>query len=155
MFCTPIATYYFLKNPRLDYLKPKLFAVAPEFEHGNYVNFNTGVMIINTSGMRAEDNDFISFIQSNIASFEAFDQGAFRAYFAGRHDFLPETLNWKPYWGANQSAEIIHFHGVKPQHAKHLMETSGDSYPDVLKDLFSRSPETYASLVDLWDSFLS
>ena len=144
----------FLKDPSLQYLRPSHFAVAPEFEHGNYLNFNTGVMIINVAGMRAVDREFIDFIKSKIAGFSAFDQGAFRAFFPKQYDFLPETLNWKPYWGLNPSAEIVHFHGVKPQQAKQLIANLGESYPQVLRNLFVKDPNAYESLVQLWDSVL-
>ena len=35
-------------------------------------------------------------------------------YAINMFDLLPDELNWKPYWGLNSNAEIVHFHGPKP-----------------------------------------
>ena len=37
-----------------------------------------------------------------------------RAFFGDNYTALSRTLNWKPYWGWNPEAEIVHFHGPKP-----------------------------------------
>ena len=29
-------------------------------------------------------------------------------------ELLPIEYNWKPYWGINDKAKLIHFHGMKP-----------------------------------------
>ena len=37
-------------------------------------------------------------------------------FFRDRMNFLPDIYNWKPYWGINDAALVIHFHSVKPFH---------------------------------------
>ena len=44
----------------------------------------------------------------------SFDQHAYREHYRGRWDQLPVEMNWKPYWGRNAAAQIVHFHGPKP-----------------------------------------
>jgi hypothetical protein len=146
----------FLKDPDLENLKPKYFSVAPQFTRGDYNDMNSGVMLINVPEMRLIHEEFVQHIKK-FRTFElpAYDQSALRAFFKGNYDRLPETLNWKPYWGKNQDAEIIHFHGPKPPHAKALMNNVGDSLPQQLKGLYQRAPDYYQETVDLWYAFLA
>ena len=146
----------FLTDPDFRDLKPNYFCVAPEFTRGDYDNMNSGVMLINVPEMREIHQSFIQYLRSTkISELPAFDQGALRIHFRGIYDRLPETLNWKPYWGHNPRAEIIHFHGPKPPHAKALIDGVGDSLPTVLKDLFLMQPDYYKEAVDLWYSILT
>lgn len=141
----------FLRDPDLASLTPKYFSVAPEFTRGDYANFNSGVMVMHIPEMLLIREKFMQYIKnSRIGDLPAFDQGALRTFFKGLYDRLPEELNWKPYWGRNQDAEIIHFHGPKPPQAKVLMNNLGASLPQVLKDLYNRNPEYYRETVDLW-----
>ena len=144
----------FLTDPALDDVRPKLFAVAPEFTHGDYENMNSGVMVMNLAGMREVSSAFRKFVIAGLAGFQAFDQGALRAFFQGQYEPLPETLNWKPYWGSNPQAEILHFHGPKPAHVKAIQ--AGEEFPaaSVRVELHGRDPVYYAQMVSLWDRYV-
>jgi hypothetical protein len=139
----------FMKNPRLESFRPALFSVAPEFEFGNYRELNSGVMLMNVGGMRQEQAGFDDFVRSHFEEFEAFEQGAIKRYFAGRFDFLPPTLNWKPYWGRAESVEILHFH-LKPYQIRTFAEkrTSGDI--DHLRELYDRDPRYCRQVAGAW-----
>jgi hypothetical protein len=56
-------------------------------------------------------------------------------------------LNWKPYWGENAQAKIIHFHGPKPFQRDYL-----DSHWPELKGLtggaFVTEVERWSALLD-------
>ena len=106
----------FLRDPvpALRRLRPRLFAVAPQTQQKNYVKMNSGVMWMNIPGMLAVNPHFFSFCFENIDRvIEGADQRAYREFFDGRWDRLPPEMNWKPYWGENRRASIIHFHGPK------------------------------------------
>jgi lipopolysaccharide biosynthesis glycosyltransferase len=99
----------------------RYFAVAPEFDPGDYQQMNTGVMWMNLPMLRTVDADFRAFVRQNLSRLEsvAWDQGAYREFFARDGNAigwekLPPELNWKPYWGDYAKARIIHFHGPKP-----------------------------------------
>ena len=146
----------FQRDPDLTNLTPKYFSVAPEFTRGDYTNFNSGVMVMNVPEMLGIRQTFMQHItNSRISDLPAFDQGALRGFFKGLYDRLPETLNWKPYWGRNRDAAIIHFHGPKPPQAKALMNNGGASLPKVLKDLYNRDPDAYRETVDVWYATLA
>ena len=144
----------FQREPTLAGIEPRYFAVAPEFTIGDYAKMNTGVMVINLAGMRGVSLEFDGFIRNGLANFPAYDQGALREFFRDKYDHLPERLNWKPYWGSNPAAEIIHFHGPKPTHVRRMLTGALDGFPPVLVDLFSSNIQNYAALDGTWHAYL-
>ena len=106
--------------PELEANACRYFAVAPESDQQDYVNMNTGVMLMNTDRLRASLPQFREYVSHNLAALEAesWDEAAYRWFYRDENgplwDRLPPELNWKPYWGANPDAKIIHFHGPKP-----------------------------------------
>lgn len=130
-------------KPILEPLRPRFFAVAPETFPRNRLHMNAGVMWMNLPALRAQNARLMAFAEKHMeeASWSAFDQGIYRAYFNWPHrlawklgvrdryfyalmsrlplktwkwDDLPLELNWKPYWGENPDIGILHFHGLKP-----------------------------------------
>jgi hypothetical protein len=146
----------FLKDPDLEGMRPTYFSVAPEFTRGNYENMNTGVMFINVPNMRLIHEEFVCSVRkSRISDHAAYDQDFLRAYFKGKYDKLPETLNWKPYWGKNDTTEIVHFHGPKPPHIKALLDNTGTSVPHSLMELYQKEPNYYEEITRIWYATLA
>ena len=143
----------FLSDPLLEGICPEYFAVAPEFTLNDYGNMNSGVMLMNLAGMRSVWQEFNAFLRQGLLDFDAYDQGALRLFFAGRYAPLPQSLNWKPYWGPNAKAEIIHFHGPKPPQVSAMLDGRGGEYPKVLQDLLAADPEYYRVLVESWKDY--
>ena len=106
--------------PELEANACRYFAVAPESARDDYVNMNTGVMLMNTERLRESLPAFREYISKNLAALEAesWDEAAYRWFYRDEKgpmwDRLRPELNWKPYWGENAQAKIIHFHGPKP-----------------------------------------
>ena len=106
--------------PELEANACRYFAVAPESARDDYVNMNTGVMLMNTERLRESLPAFREYISKNLAALEAesWDEAAYRWFYRDEEgpmwDRLRPELNWKPYWGENAQAKIIHFHGPKP-----------------------------------------
>ena len=106
--------------PELEANACRYFAVAPESARDDYVNMNTGVMLMNTERLRESLPAFREYISKNLAALEAesWDEAAYRWFYRDEKgpmwDRLRPELNWKPYWGENAEAKIIHFHGPKP-----------------------------------------
>jgi lipopolysaccharide biosynthesis glycosyltransferase len=134
----------------LDEVVPELeanacgyFAVAPESDQQDYVNMNTGVMLMNAHRLRASLSQFRDYVSDNLAALEAesWDEAAYRWFYRDEKgplwDRLRPELNWKPYWGANPGAKIIHFHGPKPFQREYI-----DSHWPELKGLTSGAFET-------------
>ena len=57
----------------------------------------------------------------NFGKYGPLDQGAYNAFYQGRFDVhRSPVFNWKPYWGYNSGAKLIHFHGPKvPEYLAH------------------------------------
>jgi hypothetical protein len=129
------------------------FAVAPEGEQHDYINMNTGVMLMNTDRLRESLPKFREYIWQNLAGLEreSWDEAAYRWFYRDSNgplwDRLRPELNWKPYWGEWARAKIIHFHGPKPYQRSCL-----DSHFPELKCLTSGS---YYELCELWADLLA
>ena len=105
------------QNPiDLDEMRPKFFAAAPEFHMDMWGYFNSGVLLMNVEEMRRTSDDLLAATLARMrAGFgTSHDQGDLNAFYFEQWDRLPPVYNWKPYWGVNDGAKIIHFHGVKP-----------------------------------------
>jgi glycosyl transferase family 8 len=130
-----------------DY-RPDKFACAPEFQPDAFSDFNTGVMLMNVESLREDLDEFTTFIRDNLSTLQAYDQGAYRVFYEGCVDPLDPIYNWKPYWGTSSDARIVHFHGVKPQHARRAAE--GETLVPVLQELYDRNPTGYRQYVEQW-----
>ena len=139
--------------PELEAQACELFAVAPESAQDDYVNMNTGVMLMNTHRLRETLPPFREYILANleILERESWDEAAYRWFYRDdanvpQWDRLPPELNWKPYWGASAAAKIIHFHGPKPYQRDYI-----ESHWPELKRL---TTGTFPQLCDEFDRAL-
>lgn len=140
----------FLAHPSYD-CQPDLFSAAPEHDPEEWTFINTGSMVINVPAMRESHSSFVDFILANLTELRPYDQGAINRFYAGKWSRLPLTMNWKPYWGINQDAEIVHFHGPKPQHIAVALARGEDQLQPPLKGLFARAPEAAAYYLGRFD----
>ena len=104
----------FLDDPGKYYLATNSFAFSSEFDMHDFVNINTGVMLLNLSKSKEAFTQLRSWTQDNLTWIPDFDQGAIRMFFNGNWDRLDPRLNWKPYWSVKPDQILVHFHGPKP-----------------------------------------
>ena len=139
--------------PELEANPCEYFAVAPEGVQDDYVNMNTGVMLMNTDRLRESLPKFREYIWQNLAELESesWDEAAYRWFYRDGNgplwNRLRPELNWKPYWGERAQAKIIHFHGPKPYQRSCL-----DSHFPELKYLTNGS---YNELCEQWTGLLA
>jgi lipopolysaccharide biosynthesis glycosyltransferase len=102
----------------LDNLKPEYFSACPEFNKNDWSYINAGVMLINIKSFHRDDQKILDFINNRLQEKKfkngTFDQTILNYLYKDKIDKLPLEYNWKPYWGVNEGAKIIHFHGAKP-----------------------------------------
>lgn len=106
---------------------PRYLAAAPEFEKDitKIDGFNAGILLINVQNMKEKISQIFDLLQRGKRNTTGiFDQGFLNQFCFKDMDLLPVEYNWKPYWGINKEAKIIHFHGMKPNGN---MENSGFS----------------------------
>jgi hypothetical protein len=154
----------FLRHPTLS-ARPATLAAAPEFDRANLGYFSSGVLFLNLPRLRELQGAFSDAIRRRLAGdfrYPAHDQTSFNDFFgpspenraAGRA-FTPMDpgLNWKPFWGLNPQASIVHFHGPKPRHARKMLESAEHPAPPKFRELLAQSPEAYAHYVPIWEAF--
>ena len=141
----------FLTEPRFFAAeRPSLFAASTQ-QTDQYDDMNSGVMLINVPAMRTDHAALCAFAEANLQL--GLDQEVLRVFYRGRYDLLDRSLNWKPYWGHNPLAQIVHFHGPKPTLVRTALQNPGlQTNPDWLL-LLGQSPGGYRTYLDLWDSY--
>ncbi|HSP45643.1 MAG TPA: hypothetical protein VLO30_06595 [Chthoniobacterales bacterium] len=138
--------------PELEENACRHFAVAPESVPDDYLNMNTGVMLMNTQRLRESLPAFRDYVSESLAALEAesWDEAAYRWFYRDENgplwDRLRPELNWKPYWGESAEARIIHFHGPKPFQRNYI-----DSHWPELKPLTGGA---YLAEVKRWTELL-
>ena len=72
-------------------------------------------MLLNVANMLKTYDIFIDTIDNNHYDYASYDQGALQSFYKNKVDKLSLLLNHKPYWGKNDNALILHYHGPKPR----------------------------------------
>lgn len=106
---------------------PKTLTFGPEVVKNS--RSNSGVLLMNITSLEWHLPHLLAFADSKNWSFNAVDQGLIIEYFVDKLDIaelLPDDYNWKPYWGVNKYAAIIHFHGAKPGSCAECFATQSD-----------------------------
>lgn len=140
----------FLKDFTAD-IKPKYFACSTQFNKRNFKDFNAGVMLMNVKKMRESHSKFIDFITKNLNTFIAFDQTAYQIFYGGKCTKLPVVYNHKPYWGIDEKAVILHFHGPKPLLFTSDEEMKNLSYTNL--KLYKKNKKAYEFYLDLFKKY--
>ena len=129
----------FLKDVvnQLKQYNPTYFSICPEFDKNNYTHFNSGVMLMNVKNMLNTYKEFTEFIDTCNYNFDAFDQGALRTFYNKKNvDKLPLLFNHKPYWGIQDEAFIVHYHGPKYNNIKDYLN---GNVLDAYRDLYNKT----------------
>lgn len=76
---------------------------------------NSGVMFLNITALRTQMPACLAYAVAKNWTFKfpGYDQPLILEYFRPKLTQLPDVFNWKPYWGLNGNASIIHTHGTK------------------------------------------
>ena len=125
---------------------PRYLAAAPERYRWRYPHFNSGVMVLNLNNLRQISAEFHAAITRRMEAGwrpPGHDQVSYNAVFRWRHARLPHAMNWKPYWGVNPKASIVHFHGPKPVHIARLKAGAVADMLPVYKTLWHWNPQAY------------
>jgi lipopolysaccharide biosynthesis glycosyltransferase len=131
----------------LNFLKPDYFAACPEFDKKEWSYINSGVMLMNINNLFSMDGFILNYIKENFNNFEVFDQSLYNDLYKNRITRLPIEYNWKVYWGINQFAKIIHFHGAKPLSS----EPPGRADLPMIKELREKDLDSYNYYNKIWE----
>ncbi|GIT91900.1 hypothetical protein JANAI62_23570 [Jannaschia pagri] len=137
---------------------PELLSVAPERWRTEWHPFNSGVLLMNVPGLRGIDAEFRAQITERLTgnfTYPTHDQASFNQFFEGRAGALPLEMNWKPYWGVNQRAQIIHYHGPKPSLVDHIARRGMDAVAPGHRFLYRLAPAAHRAYADLYAAELA
>ncbi|MBG0808298.1 hypothetical protein IY145_02775, partial [Methylosinus sp. H3A] len=139
----------FARRVELSPLRPRYFAAAPMHEPHEWSQLCSGVLLLDVPAMRAEYDALMRRARNSLGRPHHYDQEALNEHFEGRWDHLPIHMHWKPYWGVEWDAAIVHFHGPKAEDAR-LFATAppGD---DLLGLLYRRDPQGFAHFLRFYD----
>ena len=121
----------------LEKLTPAYLCGAPEMHQENTSYFNSGSLWCNTKGLLNSIDECRKIIHDPAYDGKHHDQGVLNTVYKKRFDPLPLSYNWKPYWGINEDAHIVHWHGPKPYH---VMK---NQLRGVLTTLYNKNPNSY------------
>ena len=131
----------FLQDIKQETLpNPKYCAAAPDIAQDfnlaslGYKFFNADIMYINVKHMREKREQIIEMLKNKQPSkIDCFDQGYLNHVCENDFDELAMEYNWKPYWGYNKNAKIVHLHLIKP----------GETYSDTpfIKNVLKTFPD--------------
>ncbi len=143
------ADVMFLRDPvpALRQIRPRHFAACPEFRPDD--GLNSGVMLLNVKQMRQDYPAFIRFIRAHQGA--GLDQEMYRRFYDGKWELMPLELNWKPYWGVNERAHILHWHGIKPVVVRRLLDDpQARTFPE-LQRLVEMNPAGYRHYLGVYE----
>ncbi len=143
--------------------KPHYFASSSDWEQNEWSRFSTGVIVMNLPNLLGKYPGFVAHLKKYKFNFThtrmgPCDQGAWNTYYKnGEHERLDPLYDWKPWWGINPDAKIVHFSGPKPQEAKRLlnMDKPRDENEQLQKFMVSENPEAYKHYIRVWKSYLA
>lgn len=114
---------------------------------------NSGVMVMNVDSWREKREDLLNFTSNNLNL--GLDQEILRVFLDRNYLLLPDRFNWKPYWGINPDAAILHWHGPKPETVKNWLLDKNINIPDAWRPLLEIGEESYKHYIKLHDFFLN
>jgi lipopolysaccharide biosynthesis glycosyltransferase len=137
-------------------MRPEVFAAGPQFNlYGNRHNeLNSGVMVINVPRLRRDLPMILELGTEIVGDFQlTYDQEFLLEFYRGRWDPMALKYNWKPYWGENNDARLVHWHGPKPETVRAFLrnEHANISHPHF--SIFSGNQESYRSFLAEWDAW--
>lgn len=135
--------------PVLREMRCELFSAAPEFRIGDYSYLNSGVMLMNIGNLKKTLPEFTKFTESKFHELfgTSWDQVAYNGFYKDRWDRLGPQMNWKPYWGVNPEAIIVHFHGPKPTERSRYLNGEKDGF-------FYLAAEGFYEYASEWEALL-
>lgn len=131
-------------------LTPTYFAAAPESNMHDWSYINAGVMLINVNHFYEKDEHLLKEIYENFDTYDVYDQSMYNKLYKNTFNKLPLEYNWKTYWGINESAKIIHFHGAKPL----MIESEWRANLPIIKNLREKDIKSFKYYEKIWESYL-
>ena len=144
----------FLQDVAKSLPRPSLMSCGPEHHRDDYSYFNSGVVVMNVPAFAQKRDALLAELRNRLSTTAPYDdQSLLNDVFKGEWDRLPNEWNWKPYWGRNDDAAILHFHGPKPNLVRQMQAGDEDRFGNDFKTIFNRDKEGYAYYLPVFDGY--
>lgn len=145
----------------IDDRRPKYLAATPDWDISDWGFFGAGVMLINLEQVRCDYNRFVEHLYRHNFDF-AFvghgpcNQGAWNTFYKDKWERLSPEYDWKPWWGVNPLAKLVHFSGPKPFEIAALL-TNNEEEPEterqkINKFVVQKAPNAFRSYLGMWNA---
>ena len=117
VFYTDIDVMFLRDFSHENFEKPEYLAATTELEKDleTMTYFNAGILYLNVKQMRKISEQVYNSLKNGEKNKTGlFDQGYLNQLCFEKMTIMPLEFNWKPYWGYNKEAYIVHFHAMKP-----------------------------------------
>lgn len=151
-----------LNNPSLEHMQPAYLAAPPDWNISERSFVSAGVMVLNLNRIRQDYPRFVEHLLKHNFDF-AFaghgpcSQGAWNTFYKGQWENLEPEYDWKPWWGFNQEAKIVHFSGPKPKEIPPLlMKPAGEEETErqkINRFVVQQDPESYRRYLKIWKDY--
>jgi lipopolysaccharide biosynthesis glycosyltransferase len=151
-----------LNNFSLDHKNPKYFAGAPDWGVSDLSFIGASVMVINLKQVKKDYPKFLKHLLKHNFDFSfaghgPCSQGAWNTFYRNKWDKLEPTYDWKPWWGFNPQAKIVHFSGPKPYEIQPLLVddiSAEESERDKInRFVVKQNPESYKKYLQVWNKY--
>ncbi len=152
-----------LNKLELDSIKPDIVAITPDWEISNWKIMGGGIIVMNLKRLREDYSNFINHLRKHNFDF-AFagqgpcSQGAWNTFYKGSWGRLGPEYDWKPWWGYNSNAKIIHFSGPKPNEVKAILSNLDENPNENERQKINRyvirqNPDSYKKYLQIWNRY--
>jgi hypothetical protein len=146
----------FRDDPAKIEQRPAYIAAAPEHGQDDKSYFNSGVMILNVPALLDTRNHLAEDVRVNAAGRAGHDdQGALNNAYRAHWELIPNIWNWKPYWGVNEDACLVHFVGPKPSHARIILAGKGAAFGEPYVSMVEGAPQAYRHYIEEFDRIIA
>lgn len=137
-------------------IQPPCVAAGPDTGPDDWWAFNSGVMVLNVPRLRQDYNAMLQLSRQRLGKAPAYDQPILNEFYSQRWTRLPMEYNWRPYWGFNEEAAIVHLHGPKLAVSRQLLgKGGGNVVHDIWRQLFEMNPDAYRRFIAEADRVLA
>ena len=156
----------FLSDVKLDNCRPSILAACGEvadmqsFSRSSVTtHFNSGVMVLNLPELRRRENEVLAvlrggnFFRDPRNPGSTYDQWALNEAFGTEWQRLEDKYNWRAYWGADNQAAIVHFHGPKPAQIYNYIAGSPSHLDRLALHMLSQFGPQYAASLARYSEF--
>ena len=150
-----------MNNLEFDH-KPRYFSAPPDWDVLDWTFVSTGVMVLNLQRLREDYDKFVKHLISHNFDFSfaghgPCSQGAWNTFYSQKWDNLSPGYDWKPWWGFNPNARLVHFSGPKPNEVLRLINDleseKGDERDNINRFVIKQNVGSYQKYLQIWKQY--